>query len=763
MNDATNNSARAQLISGIDVPVPTTIDTSELSRGIDNYHIDVRLSDDFTLHAREIIEKVVKRVASGNRPASGSDEMEEFRAAYRNMMTASLHRTKSDLNPEKLNVLHFGVIKFLLKEVRRALLHLHEETESAVAQQQYAGSRSLLATQERLAWLRKHNDDFLFRANRAILQQIQREENGLRELRKQVLPESASDHMNVLFNPMLCAESPVDRGMLADCYSLWPNGGKDFAIINLRLEDSLQEAFPELQVLPLKGDAKIESAEVYDTLHGLFTSQDILGPSEDQNKTISETYGWLEQPGNVRQLFDPVVQERELRDLKESLGMKAQWDLKGELKKFAKVLSDLRKKMYSDLDFKEAVACYLLRGNWSAKDQLLLDIRYACAYIAGNDSKKAIGRLDPAKDGAAALIKRLDEIEAVLSKTIKEEGDEYFLRMLSDLFRYRLHLKYFRFAHRALNRINVITDAQEIQLARAGGNLYELLDSDQLQEVHQVEREIIHHVILKADVRGSTTVTRELLKNNLNPASYFSLRFFGPINERLQIYGAAKVFIEGDAVILGFYEHNDAPDHWYAMSRACGMAKEILDIIGSKNSHSAKTGLPGLEVGIGICFSKDKPYFLFDEDKPIMISSAIGDADRLSSCSWRLRGTYKGHFNVDVLEMDASDQQLGEKGQGTLQYNLNGIMLSEAGFKKLMTEIPLKKLKLKISDETETMFFGKFPDVQGKERELVIREGKVGRWHDGNVIPGAGNQVFYELLPNSKLSRQVSDLAKKAT
>jgi hypothetical protein len=382
--------------------------------------------------------------------------------------------------------------------------------------------------------------------------------------------------------------------------------------------------------------------------------------------------------------------------------------------------------------------------------------------VAGNDSKKAISRLDHSSEGSAGLVKRLDELAEQLSKAIKEEGDEYFLRILSDLFRYRLHLKYFRFAHRALNRIKVITDPQEIQLAKAGGSLYELLSGYELRLAQKVEKEIIHHAILKADVRGSTTVTRELLKKQLNPASYFSLRFFGPITERLKVYGATKVFIEGDAVILGLYEHNDAPDHWYAMSRACGMAKEILDIVGSKNAHAAKTGLPGLEVGIGICFSEDKPLFLFDEDRPIMISSAIGDADRLSSCSWLLRDAYQGHFNVDVLEIKASDQQQGEKGQRNLQYNLNGIMLSPNGFKKLMAEIPLKKLKLKISDETETMYFGKFPDMLGKERELVIREGRIGRWQNNEISPQRSDQVFYEVLPNSKLSRQVSDLAKKA-
>jgi hypothetical protein len=760
LNQVADMTARSRLLAKISVPNDSFMDTGLLSRGIDNYHIDVRLSDSFVLYARELIEKIVKRVAAGKRPSGGTEELDEFRISYREMMTASLHRTKSDLTAEQLQVLQFGVVKFLLKEVRRALSKLNDETEAAVAQQQFSGSRSLLATQQRLAWLRRHHDDFLFRANRAVFQQVQREENGLRELRRQITPNDTDEILNVMFNPMLCADSPIDVGMLAECYALWPNGGKGFAAINLRLEDTLTLEVPELETRALKEDTKIEVPEVFDTLHGLFSSQDILGPSEDQSTTLTETYSWLENPGNVRALLDPFVQEKELREFKDSLGIKGQWAHKGELKKLKKLTNDLRSKMYTDIEFREAVACYLLRGNWSASDQLLLDIRLACAYIAGNDSNKAIGRLDQSREGAVGLVKRLDDVAEQISKVIKEEGEEYFLRILSDLFRYRLHLKYFRFAHRALNRINVITEAQEIQLARAGGHLYELIDAAELKETSTTESEIVRHVILKADVRGSTTVTRELLKQALNPASYFSLRFFGPINERLEIYGAEKVFIEGDAVILGFYEHNDAPNHWYAVSRACGMAKEILDVVTSKNAHAAKTGLPGLEMGIGICFSEDKPLFLFDEDKPIMISSAIGDADRLSSCSWRLRDNYQGRFNVDILEMHASDDQHGEKGQRHLHYNLNGILLSTPGFRKLMAEIPLKKLKLKTGDTNETMFVGKYPDLRGKERDLVIREGRVGLWQDGKVPEDRGEEVFYEVLPNSKLASQVLELSK---
>jgi hypothetical protein len=190
VNQVSQASARALLLTKVHVPEDSFLDAGLLSRGIDNYHIDVRLIDAFVLQAREIIEKVAKRVAANNL------------ASYREMMTASLHRTKSDLSAEHLQVLQFGVIKFLLKQVRHALSKLNEETEAAVAQQQFAGSRSLLATQERLAWLRKNHDDFLFRVNRAVFQQIQREENGLRDLRRQILSKDDCELLNVMFNPM---------------------------------------------------------------------------------------------------------------------------------------------------------------------------------------------------------------------------------------------------------------------------------------------------------------------------------------------------------------------------------------------------------------------------------------------------------------------------------------------------------------------------------------------------------------------------------
>ena len=192
------------------------------------------------------------------------------------------------------------------------------------------------------------------------------------------------------------------------------------------------------------------------------------------------------------------------------------------------------------------------------------------------------------------------------------------------------------------------------------------------------------------------------------------------------------------------------------------MAKEMLDIITSKNSDSVKTGLPTLEIGVGICYSNENPLFLFDEGRPIMISSAIGDADRMSSCSWKLRGTFdSGDFNVEVLEIDHEDKARGEKGQDFIRYNVNGILLDDAAFAKIQTELSLTQLNVRSGDKSETVYVGKFPDMQGKERFLVIREGRIGLWKNDEVMENSeSSAVFYEVLPNTKFANQIINLAE---
>src|SRR5258707_5524232 len=89
------------------------------------------------------------------------------------------------------------------------------------------------------------------------------------------------------------------------------------------------------------------------------------------------------------------------------------------------------------------------------------------------------------------------------------------------------------------------------ELPRLNNRLYECVLQD---EAKPQQDQVVSHVIIKADVRGSTKMTQDLLSRGLSPASHFSLNLHEPVKKLLDRFNAKKVFIEGDAVILAIFE-----------------------------------------------------------------------------------------------------------------------------------------------------------------------------------------------------------------
>lgn len=179
----------------------------------------------------------------------------------------------------------------------------------------------------------------------------------------------------------------------------------------------------------------------------------------------------------------------------------------------------------------------------------------------------------------------------------------------------------------------------------------------------------------------------------------------------------------------------------------------MLKITGSNNRYSTQMGLPLLELGVGICYSDETPRYLYDGDHPIMISGAIGLADRMSGCSWNLRAALKkGLFNVDVLQIGEGESSKGEKGQHYLRYNVNGINMDDAAFAKLKKEISLRSVRMKLNDTDFLFHVGQYPDAKGRKKDLVIREGKIGLWKDETIHDNNGtDESYYEVVVNRKV------------
>jgi hypothetical protein len=295
-----------------------------------------------------------------------------------------------------------------------------------------------------------------------------------------------------------------------------------------------------------------------------------------------------------------------------------------------------------------------------------------------------------------------------------------------------------------------VTDEKILLLSKKNRLLYEFpLPEERVKE----EKPIIGHVILKADIRGSMDVTHTMSARGLNPASYFSLNFFDPISEILGDYNAAKVFIEGDAIILSIFENEDAAEGWYSVARACGLAVNMLHIVRQYNVENQKHDLPILELGIGICYKPSPPAFLFDGDSRIMISHAINLADRLSGCDKKLRKRFKGQerlFNLFVYQHVRDEDVAATADDLSLRYNVNGIELDPEGFAKFSREINLKSVAYPAeNDEKVTLYTGKVPTVSGNFQRLVIREAAIlAVKPDTMDVIGPTSRKYYEVCTN---------------
>ena len=304
--------------------------------------------------------------------------------------------------------------------------------------------------------------------------------------------------------------------------------------------------------------------------------------------------------------------------------------------------------------------------------------------------------------------------------------------------------------------------------------LYEFLPPE---DQKPAQDRVVHHVILKADVRDSSRLTRSLMERGMNAASYFSLNFYGPVNKLLAKYGATKVFLEGDAIIVALLEREG--EARLSVGRTCVLAWEMVSLLREYNELLEQSGLPPMEVGVGIAYQDSPPLYLMDGEHRIMISDAINDSDRLSSCSKRVRkkiapdaGVFQvysvligggGNGNSESASAEAGTEEM------RLNYNVGGICLSEAAFHKLKQEISLTSWESNPGatgftgpwiDELCEFFVGTVPIANGNFRKIAIRKSRIAqvdvrdlsilRWTDRWYYEVCANAAVYAALPGEK-------------
>ena len=739
---------------------PLSITLGDLRKGVNNYHVDVRISPRFAADVRRLATALTQQATTQNAQAVDlSAQFNALRTSYLDVMTGLLHRVKTDLSRDSIQLLEFALPKFILLTTRAQLDEIIDALKARTSESQERSSANALLTNQRLFWLQKNYDAILFSVNSQLFAQLERvESRQLAEVRAQYMPMESHNVLDLRLNPMLCSSEPGASAFLIDQYRLWGGDGEDagFNALNDGVETLLGLHIPELSIAPLMAAPGSGTPELYDELGGLFQTQKFMGLASDMKSELTEDFSWLETPENLTALFDIGRQAEALQETRRNAGWGAWWEARKSVSNRRKVLFSVTRQWRKKRLFTMLIASRHVKSLWTPALAEQIEGRFLCQYLCGQiNAKKLQARALNGYTFTAAQLKQFGEAIRQIKQEAGPRALESTLAILQDISRFRRHLKYYRLAHRAFNRLQILRSEEELKLSREANSLYALLTPSEQQD--DADR-IVHHAIIKADVRGSTTVTEELQAKTLNPASYFSLRFFSPINTLLPIYGASKVFIEGDAVILSLLEHEKSPQQWFAVARACGLARAMLNVVHANNLYSEQMGLPKLELGIGLCYAPTAPLYLYDDEKPIMISGAIGKADRLSSCTWKLRRIIQpGVFNVEVFALADGEPGRGEKGQNTIRYNVNGILLDTAGFEKLQQEIVLRRVSVRINGEAITLHVGKFPDVNGKSHDLVIREGRVRLWKDEAPVEGhVSDERFYEVVTNRKLITQLT-------
>ncbi|HUA02189.1 MAG TPA: hypothetical protein VMB02_17765 [Candidatus Aquilonibacter sp.] len=800
-------------------PYSAEIRLPKLAVGLDNIHYDVFLSPKFVEFTRKYLLDLVRQTVNitllykqdwerERKGRGGQPEHAAFRKLLTEILQQSVTRAKY-LQSIETDILHrLGLLKLFNQEIGNQFSSILVECKDWIRGrgEVFEHSEQAHVMRAKISELQADRKNVV-REVGGTLCRIWREveENSIAKTRRALFGEDFSQTYDMLQNRLLFADAGNDDHLFLEHYVLLGNFINDpdrFEAFDALLLDFVREYV-------LSGDNSEELVKARKSHERLLEQARLLRSEiarieQEQDEVASrageseESFPWLFKrkssgSSETRAELDDLRRksaslEKNLADLAPQVEAAKQRldfltaELQSRLGDYLNEPSNARRLF--DAQFAEsatsgasaAEACARLLEEWvhrlEERDLLMHVLAgYELRKISSDYSppihlqqlKKALVSRDEAKRVEQILeqfparkisMKRLDECSRAIRRRSHEETLAVGLQFAEDLMRLRRDRRNYQQVAAWMEQINLVRSEKSRELSRANKSLYEFLHPDEGQPT---EDPIINHVVIKADVRGSTGITKDLLARGMNPASHFSMALHEPVKRMLEHYGAAKVFIEGDAIILAIYETETTRASRRAVARACILAREILAVTQAYNVRARSTGLPPLELGVGVAFQDSAPSLWMDADSKIMISRALNLSDRLSSCSKLAKRLFKENpapFNVYLLQTLMEDSVEDEGEELLVRFNLNGIELNEEGFQKLSAEISLAPMggnfPLPWGKERVQLYFGEVPIGESIE-PIVIRKGFVRQLLPGAKIGTQGTRPYYEVCTDAKL------------
>ena len=726
-----------------------------LPRGIDNIHIDIHLSPHFQESITHLIQYllplVITQVQQGRkRPTIPEKYSAAARDTFNELLTLSLRKVRDSGEKQFPDLFVTALLQFVHEKVNSAVSKLLKQSKEEGNVHLLRGLKPQAKQPRLVEWLFRHRTHITTLTSQILLETLyDRRGKALEKSIKTLFNKKSLFALQAMQSPMVLAGNASDEYLQMEHYLLLgqqQNAPNSF----INIDTLLAKTFSDCLALVENSDERSISVNTW-------SSGSISSATLDSLSQPSV----LMHPGNVAILLD---QSWSTRKMNKSL-QQGQWRRYNQFRMHQKFQQRLWQKLKADLS--EAGLAPWIAATYLSKSILAAhhsDISPTLLQnlLARNMSKQEFqqrlrdvlrsAQIPPPAEGVAQAWREIHQ-EAKFP-------ERYLLTFIQDFAHYRRDLLLLFSYQQGANELRLLHDAHEVETSRANYTLYEFLHTS---ESRTTDAPILSHVIIKADLRGSTEVTDKLTELELNPATHFERNFFVPINEVIEHYDAEKVFIEGDAIILILNEYGGPHQDRMPASRACGLAAQILQIVAKQNQELAVYGLPQLELGLGVSWQPGAPRYLFDKQHRITISPAINRADRLSACAWSVR-SWRKQQNIDspyveVYQPSDNASSRGEKAQKDLVFNINGIHLEESLFKRLSSEQQLKKVSNTLSNISDSeLYSGAFHDLSGSNLNLIVRKGPVHVYDQEYRVtecPVVEGRYFYEVIYRSELLEQL--------
>jgi hypothetical protein len=748
------NSTPIQKFAGIPLKLYTSdFGIERLQFGIDNLRYDVHFSPAFIKATGRIAIQLIGKYSSitdlpGFQPGfNWSRASEEYKGLCREIMMDAVKRAKMD-GEYQVQHLAMAAMATVFREAaddrcKACIQHLNNQ----IWRQEMAYNHERVTElRDGLQNITRNRETIIQNTNRSLF-------HYLAEVRQETIDELHRLHFSeegllpddFFANPLLHAENPAADGFMMGEYVLLGSRRED-----ANRYDTLLSALSEF-LSGLSGRPMPQENEDNDRPSG-------ATPLE-RAPALAD---WIKHDGNVDALFNF---QRTLQMVRRSRRQAVDRNRVRKLKQVTRRQKKLMQRLLKDFNTRGLMRIIAATGIIQSYSEVYcppLTPHEVLSYIVDPKARKPVkAKLKRIRKnyGDDFTLQPLHNAISRLRWLPRMRRMELLLDFVRTFARYHRDMDNYQAVRNAINYLNFVSDENHIKLSRANNSLYEfLLPNEQGPDV----KPIINHTVIKADVRGSTGIVSEMKAKGLNPATNFSLNFFNPITDILARFGAFKVFIEGDAIILAIFEHENQPQNWYSVARACGLAITILQIVARYNRKNRESHLPQLEFGIGISYNGSAPTFFFDEEQRIMISPAINQADRLSGCFKPLREKnpkQNSPFNVFVYEVAPEDRE--RVSEIYVRFNVNGIELSADAFEKLRREIQLESLTLSLPDAhagRQRFYVGKYPTTSGTSHRLVIREAALPYISLGDLsITDWTDRFYYEVCTDPVLLKRAAE------